>query len=53
MCTQPSRGVKDVEFRWRDNTPEVGETSYCYVRGEQQDGELVWASPFWIAYEGK
>ena len=46
-------GAKDVDFRWRDNAPEAGRTSYYYVRGEQQDGELVWASPFWITYEGK
>jgi hypothetical protein len=42
-----------VEFRLRDNDPQRGKTSYYYVRGEQQDGELVWASPFWITYEGK
>ncbi len=46
-------GTKDVEFRWRDNAPEPGKTSYYYVRGEQKDGELVWASPFWITYTGK
>jgi hypothetical protein len=49
--TEP--GTTDVEFRWRDNDPQPGKTSYYYVRGEQQDGELVWASPFWITYEGK
>jgi hypothetical protein len=49
--TEP--GAKDVEFRWRDNAPEPGKTSYYYVRGEQQDGELVWASPFWITYTGR
>jgi hypothetical protein len=49
--TEP--GAKDVEFRWRDNAAEPGKTSYYYVRGEQQDGELVWASPFWITYTGK
>jgi hypothetical protein len=46
-------GTKEVAFRWRDNAPENGKTSYYYVRGEQQDGELVWASPFWITYTGK
>jgi len=25
--------------------------SYYYVRGEQADGELVWASPMWITYK--
>jgi hypothetical protein len=49
--TEP--GAREVEFRWRDNAPRPGKTSYYYVRGEQQDGELVWASPFWITYTGK
>ncbi len=49
--TQP--GARDVNFRWRDNAPDPGKTSYYYVRGEQQDGEVVWASPFWITYLGK
>jgi hypothetical protein len=49
--TQP--GTTDVEFRWRDYAPQAGKTSYYYVRGEQENGELVWASPFWITYTGK
>jgi Protein of unknown function (DUF3604) len=49
--TQP--GTKEVEFRWRDYAPEVGKRSYYYVRGEQQNGEIVWASPMWITYTGK
>ena len=49
--TEPA--AREVEFRWRDNAPQPGKTSYYYVRGEQQDGELVWASPFWITYTGK
>lgn len=49
--TQP--GTKTVEFRWRDYAPEPGKRSYYYVRGEEQNGELVWASPFWITYTGK
>jgi hypothetical protein len=49
--TQP--GTKVVEFRWRDYAPEPGKRSYYYVRGEQRNGELVWASPFWITYTGK
>jgi hypothetical protein len=28
-----------------------GKTSYYYVRGEQANGELVWASPMWIKCE--
>jgi hypothetical protein len=40
-----------VDFTWRDNAAVKGKTSYYYVRGEQVDGELVWASPMWIKYE--
>jgi hypothetical protein len=39
-----------VEFTWRDEKPDAGKTSYYYVRGEQQDGEIVWVSPMWITY---
>jgi hypothetical protein len=41
-----------VDFSWRDNAPSKGKQSYYYVRGEQEDGELVWASPMWITYTG-
>jgi hypothetical protein len=41
-----------VDFTWRDNQPERGKTSYYYVRGEQDDGEIVWISPMWITYTG-
>ncbi len=41
-----------VEFSWRDNKPSHS-TSYYYVRGEQDNGEIVWASPLWITYTGK
>jgi hypothetical protein len=50
---------KDVSFSWTDSKPEPGKTSYYYVRGQQvpdfegAEGELVWASPLWIKYEGK
>jgi hypothetical protein len=49
--TQP--GTKDVEFSWRDYAARPGKTSYYYVRAEQENGDLVWASPFWITYTGK
>jgi hypothetical protein len=42
-----------VNFTWKDTAPAAGTTSYYYVRGEQQDGNLVWASPMWIKYTGK
>ena len=40
-----------VEFAWRDTAAQAGKTSYYYVRGDQTDGELVWASPLWITYK--
>jgi hypothetical protein len=43
----------NVEFTWRDMTPQAGKTSYYYVRGDQANGEIVWASPMWITYTGK
>jgi hypothetical protein len=46
-------GSDSVEFSWRDNNPVSGKTSYYYVRGEQDNGEIVWASPMWITYTGK
>jgi hypothetical protein len=49
--TQPSSAT--VEFSWRDNAPVKGKTSYYYVRGEQDNGEIVWVSPMWITYTGK
>lgn len=42
-----------VEFTRRDTAAEDGKTSYYYVRGEQQDGEIVWVSPMWITYRGR
>ncbi len=42
-----------VEFTWRDEAPQAGKTSYYYVRGEQANGEVVWASPMWITYTGR
>jgi hypothetical protein len=47
-----SPNTEDVEFSWRDNQPNKGTTSYYYVRGEQDNGEIVWVSPMWIKYTG-
>ena len=41
----------EVEMTWTDPNPTSGKTSYYYVRGEQANGELVWASPMWVNYE--
>jgi hypothetical protein len=42
---QPARA--DVQLDWTDSQPPTG-TNYYYVRGEQEDGELVWVTPIWI-----
>jgi hypothetical protein len=41
----------DVALEWTDPSPTTGKTSYYYARGEQADGELVWASPMWVTYQ--
>lgn len=46
-CSEP-----EVAFEWTDAEAKPGSTSYYYVRGEQADGELVWASPMWITIGG-
>jgi hypothetical protein len=50
-AAQPN--AAEVEFTWRDEAAEAGKTSSYYVRAEQQDGEIVWASPLWIKYVGQ
>ena len=40
--------TKEVSVVWSDTTALAGKTSYYYVRAEQADGQLVWASPMWI-----
>jgi hypothetical protein len=47
--TEP--GSADVQFSWMDNAAAAGKTSYYYVRGEQEDGQIVWVSPMWITYK--
>ncbi len=48
-----SPNTQEVEFSWRDNQPQKDKTSYYYVRGEQDDGQIVWVSPMWIKYTGQ
>lgn len=43
----------NVDFTWRDNAAQAGKTGYYYVRGEQENGEIVWVSPMWITYTGR
>jgi hypothetical protein len=43
--------TKQVSFTWQDNAAVKGKTSYYYIRGEQEDGQLVWVSPMWITWQ--
>jgi hypothetical protein len=47
----PEPNSSEVSFSWMDNSATPGKTSYYYVRGEQEDGQIVWASPLWITYK--
>jgi Protein of unknown function (DUF3604) len=51
FTAEPNQAKCDIE--WIDPQPTSGQVSYYYVRGEQADGELVWASPMWIKFEPK
>jgi hypothetical protein len=44
-----ARDVKGLRFT--DMEAQEGKTSYYYVRIEQADGNLAWASPMWITYK--
>ena len=42
-------GTKEADFDYRDDAAKQGE-SYYYIRAEQSDGSLAWASPIWVTY---
>jgi len=42
---------KEVTLTFTDREAIRGKTSYYYVRLEQSDGNLAWASPMWITYK--
>jgi hypothetical protein len=44
-------GQAEFAVTWKDPAPTAGKTSYYYVRGEQEDAELVWVSPMWITMQ--
>ena len=46
--TQRGAGT-ELSFTYVDNDASAGE-SYYYIRVEQEDGELAWASPIWVTY---
>ena len=41
----------EVKLRYTDMDAARGKTSYYYVRIEQADGNLAWASPMWITWK--
>jgi hypothetical protein len=43
--------TREVQREFTDMDAQPGKTSYYYVRVEQDDGNLAWASPMWITYE--
>ena len=38
---------QEYQGTWTDPKPSAG-THYYYIRVQQSDGELAWASPLWI-----
>jgi hypothetical protein len=44
-------GEADVQFTWTDRDARVGKVNMYYVRVQQTNEALAWASPFWIRYE--
>ncbi|HEY7309286.1 MAG TPA: hypothetical protein VH643_08025 [Gemmataceae bacterium] len=42
-------GRRDYDGEWKDAQPDAG-VHYYYVRVQQKDGQLAWASPMWIDY---
>jgi hypothetical protein len=47
--TEPKQ--REVKLRYTDMEPLAGKTAYYYVRIQQSDGNLAWASPMWITYK--
>jgi hypothetical protein len=43
-------GKAEFKGDWTDPKPTAG-THYYYIRVQQTDGELAWASPLWIEYK--
>ena len=42
-------GEQAASFAYRDADAEPGE-SYYYIRVQQEDGQMAWASPIWVDY---
>jgi hypothetical protein len=37
-------------LKWKDRGALSGKTAYYYVRVQQSDSNIAWASPMWIRY---
>jgi hypothetical protein len=46
--TEPKQ--QNVKLTWADNTAKAGAVNMYYVRIQQSDGKMAWASPMWITY---
>jgi hypothetical protein len=44
-------GKADVQFTWTDRDARPGKVNMYYVRIQQTNEALAWASPFWIHYQ--
>lgn len=43
-------GRKDVEMTWTDRSAVKGSVNMYYVRVQQENSALAWASPMWVDY---
>jgi len=51
FSTEPKESTVKMRYTDEDRDLKPGQTSYYYVRVEQEDGNLAWASPMWITYK--
>jgi hypothetical protein len=49
--TEPKK--REVKLQYVDMDPNAEDTAFYYVRIEQADGNIAWASPMWITYKPK
>jgi hypothetical protein len=46
---KPDKSASELRFHWDDPSPrKADKASYYYVRVEQKDGQMAWASPIWV-----
>jgi len=48
-ATEPKQ--QNVKLSWADPAPKAGAQNMYYVRVQQADGKMAWASPMWIHYQ--